>query len=133
MIVGVADTHAALWYVFNDPRLSLSARQFIENAAVNGDSIGVSTITMIEVVYLIEKGRISSESFSRLAAALDDPRNVFIELFVDIPIARALARLDATQIPDMPDRIIAATALAVRAPLISHDGKIQLSGLQIIW
>jgi len=37
------------------------------------------------------------------------------------------------EVPDMPDRIIAATALHLGLPLISRDRKIQLAGLQTIW
>jgi PIN domain nuclease of toxin-antitoxin system len=33
MIAGVADTHAALWYLLKNPRLSRTARVFIDNAA----------------------------------------------------------------------------------------------------
>jgi PIN domain nuclease of toxin-antitoxin system len=133
MIVGVADTHALIWYIYSDPRLSVAARQFMDAAYQSRNQLGISSITLIEMVYLIEKGRIQVESFSRVARGLGEPNSLFVEIPVDVNIARALARLDATQIPDMPDRIIAATALAVRAPLISRDGKIQLSGLQTIW
>ncbi len=72
MLVAVADTHAVLWYLFADPRLSSRARQVIEAAAAAGDHVGLSSITLIEMVYLIEKGRIASESFSRLAAVTTD-------------------------------------------------------------
>jgi len=52
---------------------------------------------------------------------------------VDLSIARALAKVDVQQIPDMPDRIVAATALQLNVPLISRDGKIRLSTIQTIW
>jgi PIN domain nuclease of toxin-antitoxin system len=32
-VAAVADTHTSVWYVFNDPRLSKTARQFIEQTA----------------------------------------------------------------------------------------------------
>jgi PIN domain nuclease of toxin-antitoxin system len=52
---GVADTHAALWYVLKNPRLSNRAKSFIEDAASAGLSIGVSAISLAEIVYLVEK------------------------------------------------------------------------------
>lgn len=58
---------------------------------------------------------------------------MFLEIPVDLNIARTLARLDVAQIPDMPDRIIAATALQLKVPIISRDNKIQLSSLTTIW
>jgi predicted nucleic acid-binding protein len=33
----------------------------------------------------------------------------------------------------MPDRVIAATALSLGIPLVSHDGKIRDSRIQTIW
>ncbi len=36
-------------------------------------------------------------------------------------------------IPDLPDRVIATTALALNLPLISRDRKIVLSGLETTW
>ena len=58
MIVAVADTHAAVWYLFKNPKLSTGARQAIEEAFHAGDQIGVSSISLAEMVYLSEKGRI---------------------------------------------------------------------------
>ncbi len=37
------------------------------------------------------------------------------------------------QVPDMPDRIIAATAAHLGVPLISRDGKIRASSVTTIW
>ena len=36
-------------------------------------------------------------------------------------------------IPDMPDRIIAATALHLDLPLVTRDQKIQAAGITTIW
>jgi PIN domain nuclease of toxin-antitoxin system len=58
MIVAVADRHAAVWYLFHNPKLSDGARQTIEAAVNAGDQIGVSSISLVEMVYLSEKGRI---------------------------------------------------------------------------
>jgi PIN domain nuclease of toxin-antitoxin system len=58
MIIAIADTHAAIWYLFSDPRLGRAASAFIDAAIANGDHIGVSAISLAEMVYLIEKGRI---------------------------------------------------------------------------
>jgi PIN domain nuclease of toxin-antitoxin system len=33
MIAAVADTHTALWYLFNDGRLSVAAGDFIDKAS----------------------------------------------------------------------------------------------------
>jgi len=53
MLAGLADTHTVIWYIFADPRLSSTAKAFIDEAATAGDQLGVSSITLIEIVYLI--------------------------------------------------------------------------------
>jgi len=62
MIVAIADTHATIWYLFSDPRLGRAASALIEVTIGNGDYIGVSAISLVEMVYLIEKGRIPASS-----------------------------------------------------------------------
>jgi PIN domain nuclease of toxin-antitoxin system len=133
MLAAVADTHAVIWYLHAAPRLSATARAFIDAAATNGDQIGLSSITLIEMVYLIEKGRIATESFTRLSVVLEQPGGVFLEIPPDLQVSRAMTRVSAAAIPDMPDRIIAATALYYQVPVISRDSKIRLSSLATIW
>jgi PIN domain nuclease of toxin-antitoxin system len=36
-------------------------------------------------------------------------------------------------IPDMPDRIVAATAIHLAVPILSRDGRIRTSHIQTIW
>lgn len=55
MIAGVADTHAALWYLLKNPRLSETARNFIDGAARAGHAIALSAISLAEIVYLVGK------------------------------------------------------------------------------
>ena len=50
MIVAIADTHAAIWYLFSDPRLGSAASAFIDDAIAKGDHIGVSAISLAEMV-----------------------------------------------------------------------------------
>lgn len=133
MITAVIDTHALIWYLYDDSRLSKVARSFMEATADNQDQIALSSITLIEMVYLIEKGKIASESLSIVAEELDDSGSIFIEIPVDLQIARALTIVDIRQIPDMPDRIVAATAIQRNVPVISRDGKIRISNIQTIW
>jgi PIN domain nuclease of toxin-antitoxin system len=73
MIAGVADTHTVLWYLFDDERLSAAAGEFIEQAAAAGNRIGVSSISLAEIIYLIEKNRVAANTYADLKAALADP------------------------------------------------------------
>ena len=48
-------------------------------------------------------------------------------------VVGALATIPRNSIPDLPDRIIAATALYLNLPLISRDSKIADSKVNTIW
>jgi len=58
---------------------------------------------------------------------------VLVEVPLDRYVAQALNHIARTEVPDMPDRIIAATALYLGIPLISRDGRIETSSLTTIW
>jgi predicted nucleic acid-binding protein len=52
---------------------------------------------------------------------------------LDDAVARAVGRVPRETVPDMPDRIIAATAIHLDLPLVSRDGRIRMTGIKIIW
>jgi PIN domain nuclease of toxin-antitoxin system len=132
MIRCIADTHALIWYLFNDPRLSTRAIEIIDTTRADGDQIGVSSISLVEIVYLIEKQRVDRSTLDLLLALLDS-QGVLIEVNVDRDVVAALSTIPRDQVPDMPDRIIAATAVHLGVPLISRDRKIQASSVTTIW
>lgn len=133
MIAGVADAHTAFWYLFNDDRLSGAAADFIDKAATAGSQIVVSSVSMAEIVYLIEKNRLPANAYIDLKAALDDPDHVFKEAPFTVEIVDAMKQVPRADVPDMPDRIIAATAVYFGAPALSRDCKIRASNVQSIW
>lgn len=61
MIIAVADTHAIIWYLANDKRLSDLARATFSDAENNNNEIAISAITLVEIVYLVERHRIPAE------------------------------------------------------------------------
>ena len=130
----VADTHAVLWYIFSDLRLSASAVAAMDAAALEGDPIYVPSICVVEATYLAEKGRIPVTSLERLTSALRSPEAGFRVAPLDLAVAVELRQIPRSSVPDMPDRIIAATALAMGLPLVTRDGKIRSSdGNVTIW
>jgi len=133
MLSGVADTHALTWYLYDDPRLSATARAFMEQAAAEDDQIGVSPISLVEVVFLTERGRIQPQTFARLLTALDRSNSVLVGVPCDRHVAAALSRINRQHIPELPDRILAATALFLGIPLISRDRRIRSASIPTIW
>lgn len=133
MIAGVADTHTALWYLFADPRLSATAKAFIDQAAVDRSSIEISPISLAEIVYLVEKNRIPTSALEDLEAALENDNHVFKEAPFTKEVVNVMHRVSREEVPDLPDRVVAATALYLGVPVISKDRRIQTSSVQSIW
>jgi PIN domain nuclease of toxin-antitoxin system len=48
-------------------------------------------------------------------------------------IVEAMRQVPRAHVPDMPDRIVAATAVYFGAPVISRDGRIRGSKIQTVW
>jgi len=105
MIAGVADTHAVLWYMFGDPRLSRAAKAAFEAAVHARHKVVVSVITLAEIVYLIEKGRFPASVYDELQKALKNPDHVLQQAPVTSEIIDAMQQVPRTDITDMPDRI----------------------------
>jgi PIN domain nuclease of toxin-antitoxin system len=129
----VTDTHALIWYLEDSPRLGSSARSAFEACDRGEGVVYVPTICLVEIVYLQEKGRIPSDLKSALDAALQAGNTGLVPSPLTVGIVDALVRVPRAEVPDMPDRIIAATAVHLRVPLISRDRKLQLSTVPTVW
>ena len=114
-------------------RLSVTARTTIEQIAAEGNQVAFSSITLAEIVYLSERGRINSTTLDLLLREVESDDALLVEIPFDRNIALTLRQVDRSQIPDLPDRIIAATALYLNVPVISRDRRIQLSSIDTIW
>ena len=130
----VIDTHAAIWYFANSPEISVLATEKIDNTIANGDAIILSTISIVEIIYLIDKLKLVPQTLARLMQYLKLPNNGFISQDLTEDISLTLQQIPRSTVPDMPDRIIAATALHLNLPLVTKDHKIQkLQTIQTIW
>ena len=132
-IRAVADTHTVLWYLYDDPRLSQAAQALMDAIDAARDQIAVSSIALAEMIYLTEKGRIAVEAMERVLAALDQPDATLVDFPFDRAIAEAMRRIERSQVPELPDRIVAATGLHLGVPVISRDHKIRSSIVATIW
>ncbi|BAY14836.1 PilT protein domain protein [Anabaenopsis circularis NIES-21] len=129
----VTDTHALIWYLEDSSNLSTAANQAFEKCDRGDIVIYIPTICLVEIVYLQEKGRISAQMKSQLDAALIAENSGLILADLTGEVVAALTTIPRDSIPDMPDRIIAATAKHLGLPLISRDSKITASGINVIW
>lgn len=128
------DTHAAVWYFAKSPQMSATARNAVNNAIAGGFVIILPTISIVEIIYLVEKGRLVPQTLTSLMQALKLPNSSFVSQDLTEDVAHTLAQIPRSTVPDMPDRIIAATALHLNIPLVTKDHKIQaLQNIQTIW
>jgi PIN domain nuclease of toxin-antitoxin system len=124
------DTHAWIWYATDDRRLSRHARMRIRREK----SLGVHPVSCWEVAMLSRHGqlKLSMPVDEWVQAALARPR---IELLPLLPSAAVRAAGLGGDFPEDPaDRLIVATALEMRMPLVTRDTGIEeWGGIETVW
>jgi PIN domain nuclease of toxin-antitoxin system len=133
MADAVTDTHGLIWYLEDSPRLSPAAREVFAACDRGSALVFVPTICLVEIVYLEEKSRIPSTLRAELETHLREGTSGLVLAPLTREVAETLPRVPRGDVPDMPDRIIAATAVQLGLPLISRDHRIELSDIETIW
>lgn len=129
----VVDTHTLIWYLHKSPRLSSTARSAVYTAIEAGHPVYLSPVTLVEITYLVEKGRLLRQQLQDLLATLHRSDSGFIVQPFDLAVAEKLVAIPRDRVPDMPNRMIAATALYLKLPLVTADKQIQGIDLPTIW
>lgn len=129
----LADTHAIIWYLTKSNRLSDRALEAFESAIRSNDKIYISVITIVEMVYLVEKNKIPSEAFEQLIYKIDSDEIPIEVIPLDLSVSSVITSIPRDIVPDMPDRIIAATAQYHELPLITRDAHILRLKIETIW
>jgi PIN domain nuclease of toxin-antitoxin system len=125
----VADTDAVIWYLMEPDLLSKTAYQALSEAGL----IYVSAVSLVEIRCLIEKGAVTEAAFQQIIDFLNDPNVALTPVPLDLDVALILNQVPRKIVPDMPGRIIAATALHLGLSLVTRDEKIQALSLHTIW
>lgn len=130
----IADTHAIIWYLRSPDKLGIDAAIALDSAINSGNPIYLSAISIIEIIYLVEKRKIPEIDLEQLLQTLTDSDASLAVYPLDKLVAQSLAKIPRLTVPEMGDRIIAATALHLNLPLVTKDHKIrELSVIQTIW
>ncbi len=122
----VLDTHVLVWWVSGSGRLSVRAKRAIDQGSRRSPAI-VSTISVLEITTAVRRGRL--ELGSSLELWLADLRTLPELQFqpVSAEIAELAGSFDEATPGDPADRIIVATAVALRAKLVTADKRLRAS------
>lgn len=124
----VLDTHVLIHDALVPERLSRRAKRLLDT-----QPLACSDISLWEIGMLVSKGRVKVEA--PVEQFLDDivrARN--LRVLAISPRIAALAQSPEFSHADPADRIIAATAIAHRARLISADARLKrLASVEVVW
>jgi PIN domain nuclease of toxin-antitoxin system len=84
------DTHAIVWYLTSDSRLSARASAVLDETTAAGEIIHVPSVCLVELTYLVEKGRVPRAARELLVEALDNPTTPWRLAPLDRNVADAL-------------------------------------------
>lgn len=122
----LVDTHALLWFLAGDPKLSENARETIEDTTVIPF---VSAASTLEIAI--------KASLGRLAVPDDLPEQLAGQGFLSAPVeeehAWRVRTLEGASHKDPFDRLIAAQALVEGLPVVSADRQFELYGVKRTW
>lgn len=122
------DTHALVWWLQNDSRLSKRAAVIIKNPT---NKILVSAAVGWELAIKVNLGKIRPAS---LVQGLEEAMSR--ETFEELPVTVAQA-IRAGLLPmhhrDPFDRLLAAQAQSLGCPILSADSLLDAYGIQRVW
>jgi PIN domain nuclease of toxin-antitoxin system len=126
----VVDTHALVFFLADDPRLSADASAVFEKADRGDARIVVPIIVLAEIAWLVEKGKVPLD-FDDVLATIRGHPSYSISALDEL---RLECLVKTTRIPEMHDRFIACEALLGNAALITSDTEIRSSGVvPVVW
>ncbi len=124
------DTHPLVWHLRRSRRLSAKAQACFQAADLGQAQIIIPTMVLVEVMYLAEHNRITTQLNEVLTLVRTSTNYLIAPL--DEAIVTVAQTLPITV--ELHDRLIAATAKALNLPLITKDEILQnTQGLETSW
>ena len=127
----VTDTHALIWYMVGDRKLSAKAKAIFRKTDRAEESIFIPCIVFFELLYLIEKKRMAV-GFDDFIEKVSSSENYRVEPLC-LPIIETSRTIPREGVSDPWDRLIAATSIHLGLPLITRDESLAKIGVDRIW
>jgi len=130
----ICDTNILLFWADRRDRLTVAAQQALESGRAEGN-LACSGISFWEIAMLFRKSRLVLPTQHTPTSYMEDiVESLGLNILPLTPAIAALAESGIIAHGDPGDRLIAATAIAHQAPLITADEKLRATpGLQCIW
>ena len=126
----VTDTHPFLWYLSEDKRLTKTAKSVFDEAEDGNVIIVIPTIVLAESLHILEKERVAVK-FKDIVRKIEIGWN-YTTIPLDMRIVKRIEEF--TKLPELHDKIIAASADILKAELITKDDEIKKSGyVKTVW
>ena len=125
----LADTVTVIRHFSGVGRIGQKARTILEGVEEGDHHLFLSTVSLVEILYLSEKNRIMINLGESLDI-IDDSANYSI---VDLTtkIVKFAEKID---FPEIFDRLIMSTARSLDIPILTSDKAIRNSGIvEVIW
>jgi PIN domain nuclease of toxin-antitoxin system len=126
------DTHVVIWLAQDEHRISSRAHDAITNTREGGQSLAVSSMTLLEIARLANQKRI--QLMPNLEAFLSEVERRFAVLPITGRICVQAFEFPANFPKDPADRVIGATAVIEGLDLVTADEAIRQSkAVPTIW
>jgi len=123
------DTVTVVRHFTGRGKIGLKAAHILDSVEKNDDLLMISVISLMEIMYLSEKNRITinlQDTLGRIEMSL---KYSIIDLNSEI-----LRTAESVNFSELHDRLILATAKWLDIPIISSDGKFEnIQGIENIW
>ena len=125
----ILDSHAFLWFVGNAPKLSVAAREAIEDPS-NRKWVSIASLWEITIKVSIGKLNVAEPIAPFLSRELQN--NKFIALDITFDHLAELSNLPLHH-RDPFDRLIVSQAVGSSMSIVSADGALDAYGISRIW
>jgi len=120
----VLDTHILIWYFTGSPRLKQELKDHIDKIRDRGGRLLVPTIVLSEALHISQKNRVRFDFSAMYRLLQEEPEFEIVGFGPEI--FEETMRIKG--IPEIHDRIIAATAKFYGAGILTKDRVIHSSG-----